>query len=69
MIINLSILVKEYDDVTNTLSQQIQYDIYTKLGFFSTVHEEKATEDITRSDQLYELIIERIKTYGIELKI
>lgn len=69
MIINLSILVKEYDDATNTLSQQIQYDIYTKLGFFSTVHEEKATEDITRSDQLYELIIERIKTYGIELKI
>lgn len=70
LFINLNILVRPYEDANNTISQQIQYDIYTILGYFCVIHEEKMSTDIVLSNSIYEMINKKIMNiHGGQLKI
>jgi len=69
LFINLNILVKSYE-CNKTLSEQIQYEIYTALGYSCVIHEEFAITDTVLANSLYESIIEKIMSaYGEDLKI
>lgn len=59
LFLNLNVLVNPYED-SDTLSQQIQYDIYTNLGYFCVVHEEKICSDIVLNNNVYQMINQKL---------